>query len=68
MDDGYDGYYDDIRLIVEGYEREGVDKDLIKKIAIIIGAFRGNRSLCCTALCSLVVNRHYSSCNVSKRT
>lgn len=37
VDDGYDGYYDDIRPIDEGHEREGVDKELIKKIAIIIG-------------------------------
>lgn len=37
MDDGYDGYYDDIRPIDEGHEREGVDKELVKKIAIIIG-------------------------------
>ncbi len=37
VDDGYDGYYDDIRPIDEGREREGVDKELIKKIAIIIG-------------------------------
>lgn len=37
VDDGYDGYYDDIRPVDEGHEHEGVDKDLIKKIAIIIG-------------------------------
>jgi len=37
VDDRYDGYYDDIRPIDEGHEREGVDKELIKKIAIIIG-------------------------------
>ncbi|MDO5123108.1 MAG: zinc ribbon domain-containing protein [Eubacteriales bacterium] len=37
VDDGYDGYYDDIRTIDEGHEREGLDKELIKKIAIIIG-------------------------------
>ena len=36
VDDGYDGYYDDIRPVDEGHEREGVDKELIKKIAIII--------------------------------
>ncbi len=36
-DDGYDGYYDDIRPIDEGHEREGLDRELIKKIAIIIG-------------------------------
>ena len=37
VDDGYDGYYNDIRPIDEDHEREGVDKELIKKIAIIIG-------------------------------
>ena len=30
-------YYDDIRPVDEGHEREGIDKELIKKIAIIIG-------------------------------
>ena len=38
VDDGYDGYYDDIHPIDEGHEREGVEKELVKKIAIIIGA------------------------------
>ena len=37
VDDGYDGYYDDIHPIDEGHEREGVDKELVKKITIIIG-------------------------------
>ncbi len=37
VDDGYDGYYDDIRPVDEGHEREGVDKELVKKIAVIIG-------------------------------
>lgn len=37
VDDGYDGYYDDVRPVDEGHERDGVDKELIKKIAIIIG-------------------------------
>ena len=37
VDDGYDGYYDDVRPIDEDHEREGIDKELIKKIAIIIG-------------------------------
>lgn len=36
VDDGYDGYYDDIRPIDEGHEREAMDRELIKKIAIII--------------------------------
>lgn len=37
VDDGYDGYYEDVRPIDEGHERDDVDKELIKKIAIIIG-------------------------------
>ena len=37
VDDGYDGYYDDVRPVDEGHELDGVDKELIKKIAIIIG-------------------------------
>lgn len=36
VDDGYDGYYDDIRPIDEGHKREGIDKDLVKKIVTII--------------------------------
>ena len=36
VDDGYDGYYDDVRPVDEGHEREGVDKELIKKIVTII--------------------------------
>lgn len=32
-----DGYYDDVRPVDEGHEFDGVDKELIKKIAIIIG-------------------------------
>lgn len=36
VDDGYDGYYDDVRPIDEGREQESVDKEIIKKIAVII--------------------------------
>lgn len=36
VDDGYDGYYDDVRPIDEDREQEGVDKEIIKKIAVII--------------------------------
>ena len=36
VDDGYDGYYDDGRPVDEGHEREGVDKELVKKIVTII--------------------------------
>lgn len=35
-DDGYDGYYDDIRPVDEGRQREGMDKALVKNVVLII--------------------------------
>ncbi len=35
-DDGYDGYYDDIRPVDEGHQREGMDKGLVKKVVLLI--------------------------------
>ena len=35
-EDGYDGYYDDILPADEGRRREGVDKELVKKISILL--------------------------------
>lgn len=35
-DDGYDGYYDDICPVDEGRQREGMDKELVKKVVLII--------------------------------
>lgn len=34
-DDGYDGYYDDVRPSGSGYENEGMDPELIKKIIMV---------------------------------
>ena len=36
IEDGYDGYYDDVRLSDEGWRREGIDKELVKKISILL--------------------------------
>lgn len=36
IEDGYDGYYNDILPSDEGRRREGVDKELIKKISILL--------------------------------
>lgn len=37
-EDGYDGYYDDIKTIDLGRVRQGIDKEMIKRIAgLIIG-------------------------------
>lgn len=37
-EDDYDGYYDDILPVDEGRFSEGMDKNLIKKVLVIIGA------------------------------
>ena len=36
IEDGYDGYYNDVLPLDDGRRREGVDKELIKKIAILL--------------------------------
>lgn len=36
-EDDYDGYYDDILPVDEGRQREGIDRSMVKKIAILIG-------------------------------
>ena len=35
MDDGYDGYYDDVLPPDMDREKEGLDKELIKKVALV---------------------------------
>jgi len=37
QDGGYDGYYDDVRPLDNGHERERMDPEMIKKIILIIG-------------------------------
>lgn len=37
-EDGYDGYYEDVLPADEGRFSEGMDKNLIKKVIVIIGA------------------------------
>ena len=36
-EDGYDGYYDDVRPMDNGHERERMDPELIKRIALVGG-------------------------------
>lgn len=36
IDDGYDGYYNDVLPSDEGRRREGIDKELVKKISILL--------------------------------
>lgn len=36
LDEGYDGYYDDVLPVDQGRISEGIDKELIKKIVILI--------------------------------
>ncbi len=46
MEDDYDGYYDDVLPADEGRFSEGMDKNLIKKVIVIIGAVLLIVSLC----------------------
>ena len=49
-DFGYDGYYDDIVPSDIDREREGIDKELVKRISIITGVVLIIIGLCITAL------------------
>ena len=46
IEDGYDGYYDDVRPSDEGRRREGIDKELVKKISIILVCLFAIIALC----------------------
>lgn len=37
QDDGYDGYYDDVRPLDNGHEKERMDPELIKKVIMVAG-------------------------------
>ena len=36
MEEDYDGYYDDVLPMDTGRQREGIDRSIVKKIAILI--------------------------------
>ena len=36
VDDGYDGYYDDVQPLDAGTQKEGIDRVLMKKIILLI--------------------------------
>lgn len=36
MDINYDGYYDDVKPVDAGKQEEGVDPEMIKKVAILL--------------------------------
>lgn len=37
QDDGYDGYYNDVRPLDNGHEKEHMDPELVKKIIMVAG-------------------------------
>lgn len=37
MDDDYDGYYEDILPMDIEREEEGIDRSIVKKVAVLIG-------------------------------
>ncbi len=50
VNDDYDGYYDDIMPFEEAAERQVIDKEIIKKIALIVTGVIGVIILCVVAL------------------
>ena len=50
IDDGYDGYYDDVHPEDEGVERQGLDKEMIKNLIIIIVGVIVAISICVAAM------------------
>lgn len=36
-DDGYDGYYDDVKPLDNGHDRERMDPELVKRICMVAG-------------------------------
>ncbi len=50
VDDGYDGYYDDVLPVDESVERQGLDKEMIKNLIIIIAGVIVAISICVVAM------------------
>lgn len=50
VDDGYDGYYDDVLPPDMDREKEGLDKELIKKVALVGIAVFAIISMCVALL------------------
>ncbi len=50
VDDGYDGYYDDVRPADENIERPGLDKAIVKNLIVIIAGVIVAISICVMAM------------------
>ena len=50
VDDGYDGYYDDVLPVDENVERQGLDKTMVKNLVIIIAGVIVAISICVAAM------------------
>ena len=51
MDINYDGYYDDVKPVDAGEQEEGVDPEMVKKVAI----FRPGLCVCCVVRRALMM-------------
>lgn len=45
-DDGYDGYYDDILPDDAGRPAEGLDRELLKRVALVVGGMLLAAAVC----------------------
>lgn len=50
VDDGYDGYYDDVLPVDDSVERQGLDKQTVKNLIIIIAGVIVAISICVVAM------------------
>lgn len=50
VDEGYDGYYDDVLPVDENVERQGLDKTMVKNLVIIIAGVIVAISICVVAM------------------
>lgn len=53
VDDGYDGYYEDICPLDADRGRDGLDRELLKKVFVILGAVVVVIGACVAFLCLL---------------
>lgn len=50
-DDGYDGYYDDILPDDAGRPAEGLDRELLKRVALVVGGMLLAAAVCIDIMC-----------------
>lgn len=53
MEAGYDGYYEDVVPVDDGWKKEGVDQQLIKKVLLVVAGLILAVIVCMALMCFL---------------